>query len=88
MAAGSTGLTYLQLQGYRVPLVTGTTLADVAGSLTYYFNAQQRVQRITFRGTTGDPSVLATLLAQRLSFRPAADQRSGRGAVRSRRFRR
>ena len=43
----STGLPYLQLQGYRVPLVTGTTVADLAGSLTYYFNAQQQVQRIT-----------------------------------------
>ncbi len=43
----STGLPYLQLQGYRVPLVTGTKVADLAGSLTYYFNARQQVQRIT-----------------------------------------
>jgi hypothetical protein len=64
----STGLPYLQLQGYRVPLVTGTSLTDVAGSLTYYFNAQQHVQRITFRGTTGDPSMLAAFLAERHQF--------------------
>ena len=64
----STGLPYLQLQGYRVALVTGTRVTDLAGSLTYYFNAQQQVQRITFRGTTGDPSVLVALLAGRYGF--------------------
>jgi hypothetical protein len=64
----TTGLPYLQLQGYRVPLVTGGALTDVAGSLTYYFNARQQVQRITLRGTTGDPSVLVALLASRHHF--------------------
>jgi hypothetical protein len=64
----STGLSYMQLQGYRVPLVTGTSLRDVAGSLTYYFNAGQQVQRIAFRGTVGDPSPLVTLLTSRYRF--------------------
>jgi hypothetical protein len=64
----TTGLPHLQLQGYRVPLVTGTGMTDVAGSLTYYFNARQQVQRITLRGTTGDPSVLASILASRHRF--------------------
>ena len=64
----STGLPYLQLQGYRVPLVTGTTVADLAGSLTYYFNAQQRVERITFHGTTGNPSALITILSGQYHF--------------------
>lgn len=64
----TTGLPQLQLQGYRVPLVSGTTTADVAGSLTYYFNARQQVQRLTLRGTTGDPSVLATILTSRYGF--------------------
>jgi hypothetical protein len=64
----STGLQYLQLQGYRVPLVSGTSLQDVAGSLTYYFNAGQQVQRIMLRGTTGDPSALAALLTARYHF--------------------
>ncbi len=64
----STGLPHLQLQGYRVPLVTGTSVADLAGSLTYYFNAQQQVQRITLRGTTGDPRVLVALLTGRYRF--------------------
>ena len=50
----STRLANLDLQGYRVPLVSGTADGDLAGSLTYYFNSQQRVQRITFIGSTGD----------------------------------
>jgi hypothetical protein len=64
----STGLPHLQLQGYRVPLVTGTSVADLAGSLTYYFNSQQQVERITLRGTTGDPNALVALLAGRYHF--------------------
>jgi hypothetical protein len=64
----TTGLAHLQLQGYRVPLVTGTKLNDVAGALTYYFNALQQVQRITLRGTTGDPGLLMALLTSRYHF--------------------
>ena len=64
----STGLAELDLQGYRVPLVTGTTDLDVAGSLTYYFNAQQKVQRITFQGTTGDARQLVSVLVTNHGF--------------------
>jgi len=64
----STGLPHLQLHGYRVPLVTGTAIGDVAGSLTYFFNARQQVQRITLRGTTGDPRVLIGLVTGRYHF--------------------
>lgn len=64
----STGLPYLQLQGYRVSLVSGTKLGDVAGSLTYYFNSRQQLQRIELRGTTGDPSALAGLASNRFHF--------------------
>jgi hypothetical protein len=64
----STGLAELPLQGYRVPLVTGTAETDLAGSLTYYFNAQQRVQRISFQGATGDPRKLIRLLTTRYQF--------------------
>ncbi len=69
----STGLAHLQYQGYRVPLVTGTAASDLAGSLTYYFDPQQQVQRITLHGTTGDVRELLTLLTTRHQFkrRPA-----------------
>jgi hypothetical protein len=59
----TTGLPDGELQGYRVPLVTGTREDDLAGSLTYYFNVQQVCQRITFQGTTGDPRNVAAFIA-------------------------
>ena len=65
----STGLAQLQLQGYRVPLVTGTDQDDVAGSLTYYFNPKQQVQRLTFHGTTGDARSMVALLSTRFGLR-------------------
>jgi hypothetical protein len=45
-----------RLDGLRVPLVTGTTPTDLAGTLTYYFDHYKRVQRITVHAITGDPS--------------------------------
>lgn len=64
----SAALADVELQGYRVPLVTGTATDDLAGSLTYYFNKRQRLQRITFFGTTGDSRRLVALLATKFSF--------------------
>jgi hypothetical protein len=58
----STGLADLDLHGYRVALVSGTGEGDLAGSLTYYFNAQQRLQRITFQGSTGDARQLVAYM--------------------------
>ncbi|MFN3188941.1 MAG: DUF6690 family protein [Aureliella sp.] len=46
----------MQLDGMRVPLVTGTQPSDLAGTLTYFFDRYQRVQRITVHAVTGDPS--------------------------------
>jgi hypothetical protein len=64
----STDLPSLQLHGYRVPLVSGTEPAALAGALTYYFNPAQQVQRITFRGTTGDPRAIILLLTNRYHY--------------------
>ena len=64
------GLATLDLQGYRVPLVTGTSAGDLAGSLTYYFDKNQVVSYITFHGTTGDPRKLVALVMHRYSFVP------------------
>jgi hypothetical protein len=64
----STDLPQLHLHGYRVPLVSGTDSMALAGSLTYYFNPSQQVQRITFRGTTGDPRALIYLLTNRYHY--------------------
>ncbi len=64
----SASLAQLQLQGYRVPLVSGTAEDDVAGALTYYFDPRQRLQRITFQGTTGNTRRLVALLSTRFGF--------------------
>lgn len=54
----TTVLSDTNLEGLRVVLVTGSRVDDIAGSLTYYFDQQHQTQRITFQGTTGDPTRL------------------------------
>ena len=46
----------MQLDGMRVPLITGTQPTDLAGTLTYYFDSYQRLQRVNVHAVTGDPS--------------------------------
>ncbi len=70
-ARKSTGLAEPELFGIRVPLVSGTRMTDVAGSLTYYFNLAGQVEKIRFTGKTADTTELVNLLAQRYGFRPA-----------------
>lgn len=62
------GLPDDQLQGYRVPLITGTTESDAAGALTYYFNPQQRLQKIHFKGAIGDPTQLVGYVVGRFGL--------------------
>lgn len=73
----TTELSDLNLEGLRVPLVTGTAPHDLAGSLTYYFDNQQLVQRITFHGFTADERPLVELLVKKCGFR--AEPTLGRG---------
>ena len=61
---GDTGL-----HGLRVALVTGTSTSDLHGSLTYYFDVNQRAQRITFHGWTGDSSRLVNLLTSKYGMK-------------------
>jgi hypothetical protein len=64
----STALADLDLYGVRVPLVSGTQLNDIAGSLTYYFGIDGRVRRISFRGRTGDTTQIASIVHQRFGL--------------------
>ncbi|PQO40963.1 DUF6690 family protein [Blastopirellula marina] len=64
----STTLADLNLEGMRVPLVSGSRVDDIAGSLTYYFDKDKQLQRITFHGTTGDERRLVTMLTQYYKF--------------------
>ncbi|MCA9120769.1 MAG: hypothetical protein H6822_32485 [Planctomycetaceae bacterium] len=57
------------LSGFRVALVTGTELSDLAGSLTFYFDNLQKLRRITFDGLTGDACELVQVAAQRFNLR-------------------
>jgi hypothetical protein len=66
----STALSELDLFGVRVPLVTGTQLYDLAGSLTYFFGVDGRVHRISFRGRTGDTTQLLGLVTLRYGLQP------------------
>jgi hypothetical protein len=56
------------LSGMRTPLVTGTNSWDLHGSLTYFFDQHQQLQRVTFRGWTGDPQKLIHLLTSEFQF--------------------
>ena len=60
----STVLADTRLEGIRVPIVTGTRADDLAGTLTYYFDRTQRLQRITLHGFTGDPNRLVGTMTQ------------------------
>ena len=62
------------LTGMRVPIVTGTEPTDVAGSLTYYFNKNQRLERVTLHGYCADPSSVLALAQQRFALRQYASQ--------------
>jgi len=66
----STSLANLEMEGMRVPLVTGTESYDLHGSLTYYFDRAQKLQRITFYGYTDDPNVLADLITRYYGLKP------------------
>lgn len=60
----STFPTENNLTGMRVPLVSGPRPQDIHGSLTYFIDSNQQVQRIGFRGRTGDASDLVNFVQQ------------------------
>lgn len=68
----STGLSDPQRFGVRVPLVTGMRPGDLAGSLTYYFGRDGRLEHISFRGRTGDTGQILRLATTRFGLQPAA----------------
>lgn len=66
----TTVLAETRLDGRRVPFLSGTNPTDIAGSLTYYFDAAATVRRIQFHGVTGDPSMLVSLMTQFYGLQP------------------
>jgi hypothetical protein len=65
----STVLADMNLDGLRVPVVTGTGIGDVAGTLTYYFDRYQHLQRLNIHGLTGDPARVVQTLQQYYQLR-------------------
>ena len=66
----STTRTAGPLDGLRVPLITGTSPQDIVGSLTYYFNEQRQVQRISMDGFMGDDRRLVALVTRVFELKP------------------
>jgi hypothetical protein len=73
------------LHGLRVAVVTGTNTWDLHGSLTYYFDVNQRAQRITFRGWTGDSSRLVNLLTSQFGLKAQPTHWAGAYAAQNKR---
>ena len=59
-------------QGMRVALITGTRENDLTGSLTYYFDEKEMVQRITISGATGGPGELVAFVTNHYELAPVA----------------
>lgn len=72
----TTGLSDTRFDGHRVALVTGADSRALAGALTYYFDAQDRLRRITFTGTTHDPRYHVAWLKETFDFRWSGQQGS------------
>ena len=60
----TTVLADMRLEGLRVPIVTGTRVDDLAGTLTYYFDGSGHLQRVTMHAFTGDPTRLVGAMTQ------------------------
>ncbi len=58
-----------QLEGMRVAWTSGARPDDLAGSLTFYFDSERRLQRITFLGKTGDFRRLEQLVETRFHLK-------------------
>jgi hypothetical protein len=65
------------LAGYRVPFISGFQGHDVVGSLTYYFDGTQRLQRISMLGNTRDERALTMLVAQQFGLQPEPTLQGG-----------
>ena len=65
------------LSGMRISLVTGVNATDLFGALTYYFDARQTVQKITFQGWSGDPTNLINFMRSAYRFRRQPSSSAG-----------
>ncbi len=78
----TTVLAELQLDGLRVPLVTGPQPNDLAGTMTYYFDHAGALQRVNIHGFIGDPAELAQTMQSYYRMAPEPTLDAGVMAVR------
>ncbi len=83
-ARKTTGLADPELFGVRAPLVTGTGMTDLAGSLSYYFSNTDQVERITFYGRTADSRPLVQLVTTQFGLMPVPSASPGEHVFESR----
>ncbi len=58
----------LDWSGMRVPLITGNQPGDLVGSLTYYFDTQQKLRRISLEGYTAEERQLVAIAIQNFNL--------------------
>ncbi|MBB74759.1 MAG: hypothetical protein CMJ75_09620 [Planctomycetaceae bacterium] len=80
----STIQTSTNLQGLRIPVVTGTQKDALVGVLTYYFDSQDRLVRISFQGHTGDERPLVQYCLKQFELRVTPKLGSGMYAYKRR----
>ena len=73
----ATVLADTRLRGVRVPVVTGTQMDDLAGTLTLYFDANDRVQRLNLHAFTGDATRLRQVLGETFGMAPEPNLEAG-----------
>ncbi len=60
----TTVLATTELEGFRVPVVTGIGTSDLAGTITYYFDHSGKLQRVMLHAFTGDVSRVVETMTQ------------------------
>lgn len=73
----TTVLAETDLEGLRVPLVTGIGPTDLAGSITYYFDYAGKLQRVMLHGFTGDVSRIVETMTQHYGLQAEASLDAG-----------
>ncbi len=73
----STVLAELQLKALRFPIVPGTRVDDLAGTLTYYFDGRDRLQRVSIQAFTGDPDRLVGSMTEHYGMQQEPNLEAG-----------
>jgi|694.fasta_scaffold00715_3 hypothetical protein len=60
------------LLGYRIPFTTGLQSQDLTGTLTYYFDAKDQLQRMELSAASGNPWPMTQWLLPQFHLQPIA----------------